>query len=85
MSAISVITAVYNMREYLPRFIQSVQAQTFTDFEVLFIDDASTDDSVAMLEAAAGDKRFKILRQAQNSGLGAVCNVGIRSAQGETI
>ncbi|MDR2726823.1 MAG: glycosyltransferase family 2 protein, partial [Deltaproteobacteria bacterium] len=86
MTAISIITGVYNVREYLPRFIQSLQEQTFKDFEVLFVDDASTDDSAAILEAAAsGDKRFSLLRQAQNSGVGAARNAGIRAAQGETL
>lgn len=85
-AAISVIIAVYNVREYLPRFVQSLQRQTFKDFEALFIDDASTDDSAALVEGyAASDARFRVLRHPKNLGLGTVCNLGIRSAAAETI
>ncbi|MDY0275521.1 MAG: CDP-glycerol glycerophosphotransferase family protein [Desulfomicrobium sp.] len=83
---LTVVVAVYNMQQYLPRFVQSLQLQTFKNFEVLFIDDASTDDSAAMLEGyASTDLRFHVLHNAQNMGLGRVCNLGIRSTRTETI
>jgi glycosyltransferase involved in cell wall biosynthesis len=86
VTAVSVVVAVYNVREYLPRFVQSLQRQTFHDFEALFIDDASTDDSAALVEGhVSADPRFRLLRHEENRGLGVVCNLGIREARGETI
>jgi glycosyltransferase involved in cell wall biosynthesis len=86
MTGISVVVAVYNMREYLPRFVQSLQRQTFHNFEALFIDDASTDESAAVVKGfASADPRFRLLRQTQNQGAGAARNLGIREAKGETI
>ncbi|GAB1409750.1 hypothetical protein MASR1M90_09040 [Desulfovibrionales bacterium] len=83
---LTVVVAVYNMQQYLPRFVHSLQQQTFKNFEALFIDDASTDESAAMLEGySSTDPRFRILRNPQNMGLGRVCNLGIRSTRTETI
>ncbi|MCL1915324.1 MAG: CDP-glycerol:glycerophosphate glycerophosphotransferase [Desulfovibrionaceae bacterium] len=84
MTAISIIIATRNAAPYLPRFFRSLQEQTFGDYEALFIDDASSDDSAALVETV-GDRRFKLLRQAEQSGAGAARNLGIRSAEGETI
>jgi glycosyltransferase involved in cell wall biosynthesis len=84
--AVSVVVAVYNVREYLPRFVDSLRRQTFSDFEALFIDDASGDDSAALVAGfASADSRFRLLRHTENRGLGVVCNLGIREALGETI
>ncbi|MDR2055506.1 MAG: bifunctional glycosyltransferase family 2 protein/CDP-glycerol:glycerophosphate glycerophosphotransferase [Desulfovibrio sp.] len=86
MAAISVVIAVYNAQSYLPRFARSLQSQTFRDFEAIFIDDASRDDSAAMVEGfASGDPRFRLLRHPQNAGAGAARNLGIRSAGAETV
>jgi len=86
MSAISVVVAVYNAKTWLPRFIASLQNQTFKDFEVLLIDDASTDASAAVVDGvASADSRFKLIRLPQNCGCGVARNVGIRQATGETL
>lgn len=86
MIAISVVVAVYNAQTWLPRFVTSLQKQTFKNFEVLLIDDASTDDSASWLEEiVAEDPRFKLIRLPENRGCGGACNVGILAAQGETI
>ena len=86
MAAISIVIPVYNSEKYLPRFIASLQSQTFKDFEALFIDDASTDGGAALLSAlAATDPRLKLLRQPKNLGAGAARNRGIRSAVGEAL
>ena len=80
-AAVTVIVAVYNVRQYLPRFMESLQGQTFTDFEALFINDASPDDSAAFIAAhAASDPRIRLLHHEQNQGVGAACNYGIREA-----
>ena len=84
MPAITIIIALYNAEMHLQRFLQSLENQTFKDFEALFIDDASTDNSVDIV-TAWGDSRFKVIRNEVNCGAGAVRNTGIRVASGETI
>ena len=60
---ISVIVAVYNAEKYIKRCIDSLLAQTFTDFEVLLVNDGSTDNSGMLCdEYAKNDKRIKILK-----------------------
>lgn len=86
MVAVSVVVAVRNAAAYLPRFVACLQAQTLGDFEAVFVDDASDDDSAAMLEAyAAEDRRLRLLRHAVRQGAGAARNAGIEAAAGETL
>jgi glycosyltransferase involved in cell wall biosynthesis len=86
VTAISVVVPVYNVQGWLPRFFACLQRQTFSDFEVLLIDDASTDGSAALIEElAAADPRFKLIKLPENRGCGGACNVGILAAKGETI
>ncbi|MFP5260172.1 MAG: glycosyltransferase family 2 protein, partial [Acidobacteriota bacterium] len=86
MTAITIVVPVYNAEAWLPRFVTSLQGQTFRDFEVLFVDDASTDASNSMLAGyASADPRFKLLPLAQKTGCGTARNLGIRQAAGETI
>ena len=61
MPKISVIVPVYNTEQYLPRCIDSILIQTYTDFELLLIDDGSTDSSGAICdEYAAKDSRVRV-------------------------
>lgn len=86
MTPISVIVPVYNAQFWLSRFAASLQSQTFTNFEILFIDDASTDQSAALIEdIAAADSRIRLIRLPKNSGAGVARNIGIRNASGETL
>lgn len=86
MPAVTVVVAVYNAQLWLPRFFKSLQRQTLKDFEVLMVDDASTDESVLLIETAvAVDPRFRLVRLSMNSGAGAARNAGIREARGETL
>lgn len=83
---ISVITPVYNMEAFIGPAIQSVLDQTFPDFELLLIDDCSTDGSLAVMESyAARDHRIKILRTPVNSWAHAAGNVGLDHATGKYI
>jgi glycosyltransferase involved in cell wall biosynthesis len=81
MQLVSVIVPVYNVEAYLADTIRSVLAQTYTNFEMIIVDDGSTDGS---LDIARGfsDPRIKIVRQT-NRGLAGARNTGIRNAQGE--
>lgn len=82
---ISVIVAVHDVAGHVGPCLQSLAAQSLTDFEALVIDDGSTDDSLAEARAAvAGDARFQLL-SFPNGGLGAARNRGLDRAQGAFI
>lgn len=83
--AVSVLIPTYNRAHLLPRTLQSVLAQTFDDFEVLIIDDASTDQTPSVVARHAEDPRVRYLRQKVNRGVGAARNRGLREARGELI
>ena len=77
MSKISVIVPVYNTDKYLQRCIDSILAQTFTDFELILIDDGSTDNSKTICdEYAKKDERVLVIHQ-ENKGQAAARNVGL--------
>ena len=80
---VSIIVPVYNVEEYLPQCLDSLLGQTMGDFELLCVDDGSTDGSPDILkEYARRDSRVRLLRQ-QNQGGGAARNLGIDHARGE--
>ena len=79
--AISVVLPVYNAEAYVREAVESILAQTFTDFELIAINDGSTDDSGAILrELAARDTRI-VLIERPNGGLVSALNDGIESAR----
>jgi CDP-glycerol glycerophosphotransferase len=80
---ISVVVPIYNVDAYLQPCLHSLAAQTFADFEVVMVDDGSTDRSAAIAaEQAARDARFRLLTQ-PNGGLSRARNTGIDAARGE--
>ena len=82
---ISVIVPVYNVEEYLEECLESIQQQTYTDIEVILVNDGSTDDSKEICERyCAKDNRFKLINQ-ENHGLSEARNVGVRASMGEYI
>ncbi len=82
---ISIIVPVYNVEQYLLRCIDSILAQTFTDFEVLLVDDGSKDRSGAICdEYAAKDRRVRVFHK-PNGGVSSARNVGLENARGEWI
>lgn len=84
--SISVIVPVYNGQATLERAIRSVLAQTFADWELLAVDDCSTDDSAAILaRLSSADSRIRLLHTLENSGQCAARNLGVSHAQGEMI
>lgn len=81
-TAISVIVPVYRVEKFLPQCIESVLNQTFTDFELILVDDGSPDRCPAICdEAAERDARVRVIHQA-NQGLSAARNAGIEAARG---
>ena len=81
----SVIVPVYNVEEYLPSCIESVLNQTFSDFELILVNDGSPDNSLSILEEyAVKDERIKIINK-ENGGLSSARNCAIPLAQGEYI
>lgn len=82
---ISVVIPVYNMESFLPRCLDSLKAQTFTDFEVICVDDGSKDGSFRLLNTyAAKDSRIRIIGQ-KNGGVSAARNRGFEAATGTYI
>lgn len=80
---ISVIIPVYKVEKYIHRCVDSVLAQTFTDFEVILVDDGSPDDCGKICDAyAEKDDRIRVIHQV-NQGLSAARNSGISQAAGE--
>ena len=82
---ISVIVPVYKVEEYLPQCVDSILVQTFTNFELLLVDDGSPDRCGEICEEYAGkDTRIRVFHQ-QNSGVSAARNIGLQHAKGTYI
>ena len=83
---VSVVTANYNGAGYLAAAVRSVLDQSLADLELIIVDDASSDDSLAVIEAAAaGDPRVRVLKQDRNGGPGAARNHALDVARGDWI
>jgi len=86
MSTVSVVLSVLNGENSLRPALDSILAQTFRDFELIIVNDGSTDGTAKILnEYAAGDSRIRIITHTQNAGLANSLNDGIRVAAGELI
>lgn len=81
---LSVILPTYNRKYCITRMIDSVLQQSFEDFELIIIDDGSTDDTFEMLEEKYQDRRIRLVRQ-ENGGVSSARNLGISLAKGEYI
>lgn len=85
MSMISVIVPVYKVEPYLRQCVDSILAQTYTDFELILVDDGSPDNCGAICdEYATKDSRIRVIHQ-ENGGLSAARNAGLDAAAGEYI
>lgn len=86
MPSISVIVPVYQAEAYLKKCVESVTKQTFSDWELLLIDDGCTDRSPALCdECAAGDDRIRVFHKRKNAGVSEARNLGLREARGTCI
>lgn len=89
MVSVSIIIPVYNVEQYIIACLNSVAAQTYTDYEVILIDDCGTDRSMALVDdflktSTIADKVL-VLRHNQNRGLSAARNTGTSEAKGEYV
>ncbi len=85
MPKISIIVPIYNVEAFLQQCLESIQNQTFTDWECLMFSDGSKDGSIDIMKSfAKKDSRFVVIEKA-NEGYGATCNRGLERAKGEWI
>ena len=85
---ISIIVAIYNVEHYLEQCVASLMNQTYKNFEIIFVDDASTDSSVLTLERILlgyekDNVEYKIIKNTQNMGIGYTRRVGMLNATGD--
>ncbi len=88
MTDISIVTASYNYENYIKETIESVQNQTYKDWEMIVVDDGSKDNSVEVIKSYCNqDKRIKLFQHenGQNKGLAETVKFGIEQAQGKWI
>ena len=81
---VSIIVPCFNVEGSVANCLGTIQDQNFTDFEVICVDDGSTDDTVKRIEPFLIDARFRLISQ-ENRGLGGARNTGIRHAKGKYI
>ncbi len=82
---LSIIIPIYNVEKYLPTCIESFLSQTYTDFELLLIDDGSPDSCGQICdEYAAKDSRIRVFHK-ENEGVSRARNLGLDNARGEII
>lgn len=90
MIIVSVIIPIYNVEKFISRCAQSLMEQTLTDVEYIFVDDATPDDSIKVLQEVINQypdrkNQCRIIHHKQNLGLPAARNTGLAVAQGEYI
>lgn len=82
---ISIITPVYNAEKYIRDCIESVLRQTYTNWEMILVDDCSQDNSVNIIEEYMSDGRIKLFKNKKNSGPASSRNIALKKAKGKYI
>ncbi len=82
---VSVIVPVYNVEKYIGECLTSVVRQSYSNLEILIVDDCATDRSVSIAEGYLADNRVRIIRHAVNRGLGPSRNTGLDAAKGKYV
>ena len=82
-SLISIVVPIYNLETYILNCLESIRVQTYSNIEVLLIDDGSSDESGALCdEFVKNDSRFRVIHQ-KNRGLSEARNIGLRIYKGD--
>lgn len=81
---VSIILAVYNGEKFLDDSIKSVLNQTFRDFELIIVDDCSTDNSLNIIKSYR-DKRIKLIKNKKNKGSFSSYNIGLKNSKGKYV
>lgn len=82
---VSVIVAIYNVADYLPRCIESITQQTYHELEIVLVDDGSTDSSGVICDKyAVKDSRISVIHK-ENGGAYSARNAGLKSSRGQYI
>ena len=79
MPKISLLTPCFNHEKYIIKFLESVKSQTFSDFEVVIVDDCSTDNTIKIIQNF-GDNRIKLIKHEYNKGLNAAINTAFENS-----
>lgn len=82
---LSIIVPIYNVKQYLEKCIESVINQNATNYELILIDDCSTDGSLSIAKKYENKSNVKIIKKENNTGLSDTRNIGLRKANGEYI
>ena len=83
---LSIIVPVYNVKDYLPKCVDSILSQSFGDFELILVNDKSPDDSGDICRRyALSDKRVVYVEREVNGGLSAARNSGLKVAKGDIV
>lgn len=82
---VSIIVPIYNVSKYLDRFFNSIKEQIFRDYEVILIDDGSTDDSLFKCEEFQKNNHNVVLIHQKNQGVSVARNIGLKHAKGKYI
>lgn len=83
---VSIITPAFNAENYIGETIESVKAQSYQDWELIIVDDCSTDNTLAIVKGYTdNDSRIKLIKAPQNGGVAKARNLGIEQAQGDYI
>ena len=82
---VSVVVPVYNAATYLEQCLDSILAQTFTDFELLLVDDCSTDDSGQICDRYASNSQVRVVHLTERLGVSTARNIGVKNARGDLI
>lgn len=82
---VSLVVPIYNVADYLEQCLTSIQSQSYTNLEIICLNDGSTDSSLALLEAYAARDRRLVIIDKENEGYGKTCNRGIAAAHGSWV
>ncbi len=84
--SVSVIVPVYNVEQYIKICVDSILNQTFQDFEIILVDDATPDNSFKICQKLYGqNKKVRMIRHKKNFGIGPARNIGLKNARGKYI